>query len=124
MNIPPRADKWIAFLLMVGLQRLHYSHPTGFSLAPSEWLLDEVAIAVLLTLLYVGWSALCRALARRLRTPVRGVTTRMCANATFAVFAVLAVVWLNTPLYTFKARIVPMPAAQPTQDSQVRQPSE
>jgi len=124
MTIPPRADKWIAFLLLVGVGRLHYSHPTGLSLAPSEWLLETVVIAVLLTLLYVGWSALCRALARRLRTPVRGVTARRCANATFAVFAVLTVVWLHTPLYTIKARIVRMPDAQPIQDSLTRRPSE
>ena len=98
MNIPPRADKWIGFLLIFGFGILYYSYQTGLGLPPAEWLLDAVVIAVLLTLLYVGWSALCRLLARRIRAPVRWLTVRLCANATFAVFAVLTFNWLNTPL--------------------------
>jgi hypothetical protein len=52
------------------------------------------------------------------------MTARMCANATFAVFAVLAFNWLNTPLYTSEARIILPPAAQPTQDTATHQRSE
>jgi hypothetical protein len=105
MNIPPKSDKWIAFLLIVGLGGLGYSQDTGFRLAPAGWLLDAVPIAVLLTLLYVIWSALCRALANRIRTSAHGMTACAVSNAIFGVFVVLTFFWLYTPVYTTRARI-------------------
>jgi len=53
MNIPQKADKWIAFMLILALGRVEYSRSTGIHFAPVEWLVGSVVIAVLLTIAYV-----------------------------------------------------------------------
>jgi hypothetical protein len=105
LSIPPKADKWIAFVLIVGLGRLDYSRDGGFRMAPAGWLFDAVLIAVLLTILYVLWSALCQAVTRHIRKPPRGFTARTGSNAIFGVFVVITFFWLYTPIYTTRARI-------------------
>jgi hypothetical protein len=50
MNIPQKADKWIAFMLILALGRVEYSRSTGIHFAPVEWLVGSVVIAVLLTI--------------------------------------------------------------------------
>jgi len=52
MNIPQKADKWIAFMLILALAGLSIPEaPHPFCTV--EWLVGSVVIAVLLTIAYV-----------------------------------------------------------------------
>jgi hypothetical protein len=122
MNIPPKADTVIVFVSILVMGRLDYSRDGGFRLAPAGWWLDAMLIAVLLTFLYVLWSALCRALGRRIRNLPRGFTARTVCNAIFGVFVVITFFWLLTPIYTTHARLWIPTSPDPVHDTPSQPP--
>jgi hypothetical protein len=88
MSIPQRADKWIVFVLMVGLGTFYvsgHSLPDGHDLLPS--IATALTFGALLTAVYLGWCAICRLLARRLRVVPSSGQVRLVANGSF--FAIM-----------------------------------
>jgi hypothetical protein len=124
MNIPPKADKWIALIVILGLAEFDYSRAADFQTVSLEWVLVAAVIAVLLAIWYGLWSALAGILARRIRARPSGFPTRSVSNARFVVFTGLVYVLAHTPLYTIKARINLEPAPSSPQSTPPRQPLE
>ena len=124
MNIPPRADKWIAFTVTLGLAELDYSRASDLQTVPLEWLLVAEVLAVLFVIWFGLWSALVWILAHPHRARASWLPPRIVSNARFVVFLALAYLLAHTPLYTTEARINFESAVQPTQDTATHQRSE
>ena len=113
MNIPRSADKWIVFALMVGLGAFYVSRstlPDGHSIMP--WVATPITFGAVLTVLYLGWCAICRLISRLLRVVPTSGRVRLFANASFVV------IMFALNFIPFEARFtMQMPAKHRTQSS-------
>jgi len=101
MTVPPKADKWIVFISTMTLALLHYALGTSLYIA----CVFSIAIAVILTMMYVLWCALGRFLARRLVIdPIAG-RVRTVSNVTYAAL-LLGAAFLPIPHFTVE---IPVP---------------
>lgn len=88
VNIPQRADKWIAFALTSTLAVVDGLHSTG-GIGMAEWGVAALMLGALFTLGYVLWCVVCRRLARALRVAPESGTTRAFINGGFLVIMLL-----------------------------------
>jgi hypothetical protein len=92
MKVPERADKWIVFAAMLAIAAEDMYRSTGIDLQGR--IVVSVLAAVILTIVYLVWRALCRLVMRILRkNQSSSGFVRIFANAVFSVAITASLLW-------------------------------
>jgi hypothetical protein len=106
MNIPQKADKWVVFGLSLALAIFYYPRGPAIPSQPMFFTLFVSVIAMLGTICYLGWCALCRLFVRFWSRGVTPMRVRLVANSLFAIGVTLAVFWPGKGEYVFAVKDV------------------